>query len=187
MKDLLIFDLDGTLIDSKEDLVNSVNAMLAWKHRDPLPHEVVASYIGNGAPMLVKRALPGLNEDDHLAALQFFLDYYREHMLDATVLYPGVREALDRLHREGIPLAVLTNKPVRISNQIVRDLGLAEHFFRVYGGNSFEHSGVSIGVLKRTPDHGQRSRGRRIRKGRHCRGQHDRRATRHREDCAFSR
>ena len=108
MNDLLIFDLDGTLIDSKEDLVNSVNAMLSWKHRDPLPHDVVASYIGNGAPMLVKRALPGVGEDDHLAALQFFLDYYHEHMLDATVLYPGVREALDRLHRERIPLAAVS-------------------------------------------------------------------------------
>ena len=138
MRDLLIFDLDGTLIDSKEDLVNSVNAMLAWKHRDPLPHHVVASYIGNGAPMLVKRALPDLNEDDHLAALQFFLDYYREHMLDATVLYPGVREALDRLHRESIPLAVLTNKPVRFSAQLITGLGLAGHFFQIYGGNSFE-------------------------------------------------
>ena len=138
MKDLLIFDLDGTLIDSKEDLVNSINAMLAWKHRDPLPHELVASYVGNGAPMLVKRALPGLNEDDHLAALQFFLDYYREHMLDATVLYPGVREALDRLHGEQIPLAILTNKPVRFSVQLIAGLGLAGHFFQIYGGNSFE-------------------------------------------------
>lgn len=137
-RDLLIFDLDGTLIDSKEDLVNSVNAMLGWKHRDPLPHDVVASYIGNGAPILVKRALPDLNEDDHLAALQFFLDYYREHMLDATVLYPGVREALDRLHRESIPLAVLTNKPVRFSVQLIGGLGLAGHFFQIYGGNSFE-------------------------------------------------
>jgi phosphoglycolate phosphatase len=137
-RDLLIFDLDGTLIDSKEDLVNSVNAMLAWKHRDPLPHDVVASYIGNGAPMLVKRALPGLGEDDHLAALQFFLDYYREHMLDATVLYPGVREALDRLHGERVPLAILTNKPVRFSVQLIAGLGLAGHFFQIYGGNSFE-------------------------------------------------
>ncbi len=138
MRDLLIFDLDGTLIDSKEDLVSSVNAMLAWKHRDPLPHEVVASYIGNGAPMLVKRALPGLNEDDHLAALQFFLDYYRDHMLDATVLYPGVREALDRLSAAGKRMAVLTNKPVRISRAILEGLGVAGHFFQIYGGNSFD-------------------------------------------------
>ncbi len=138
MKDLLIFDLDGTLIDSKEDLVSSVNAMLAWKHRAPLPHDVVASYVGNGAPMLVKRALPDLDEDEHLAALQFFLDYYREHMLDATTLYPGVREALDRLHQHHIALAVLTNKPVRFSERLIAGLGLSEHFFKIYGGNSFE-------------------------------------------------
>jgi phosphoglycolate phosphatase len=134
----LIFDLDGTLIDSKEDLVNSVNAMLLWKGREALPHDVVASYVGNGAPMLVKRALPDVGEDDHLAALQFFLDYYREHMLDATVLYPGVREALDRLLSKRVPMAILTNKPVRFSERLVAGLGLAPHFFRIYGGNSFE-------------------------------------------------
>ena len=134
----MIFDLDGTLIDSKEDLVNSVNAMLRWKGREPLPHDVVASYVGNGAPMLVKRALPDLGEDDHLAALQFFLDYYREHMLDATVLYPGVREALDRLLSKHVPLAILTNKPVRFSERLIAGLGLTPHFFRIYGGNSFE-------------------------------------------------
>jgi len=98
----------------------------------------VASYVGNGAPMLVKRALPDLDEDEHLAALQFFLDYYREHMLDATTLYPGVREALDRLHHSEIPLAILTNKPVRFSERLIAGLGLSAHFFRIYGGNSFE-------------------------------------------------
>src|SRR5450631_295985 len=138
MKDLLIFDLDGTLIDSKEDLVSSVNAMLAWKHRAPLPHDVVASYVGNGAPMLVKRALPDLGEDEHLAALQFFLSYYRDHMLDATTLYPGVREALHRLHAAKIPLAILTNKPVKFSQRLIVRLDLGGHFFRIYGGNSFE-------------------------------------------------
>jgi len=135
---LLIFDLDGTLIDSKEDLVNSVNAMLAWKGRALLPHDTIASYVGNGAPMLVKRALPDVGEDEHLAALQFFLDYYREHMLDATTLYPGVREALDRLHGERVPMAILTNKPVRFSVRLIAGLKLSGHFFQIYGGNSFE-------------------------------------------------
>ncbi|MSV34694.1 MAG: HAD family hydrolase [Bryobacterales bacterium] len=136
--DLVIFDLDGTLIDSKEDLINSVNAVLSFKHRDPLPADTIASYIGNGAPMLIQRALPDLDEDQHLEALQFFLDYYREHMLDATVLYPGVREALDRLHRERVPMAILTNKPVRFSVRLIAGLGLSSHFFQIYGGNSFE-------------------------------------------------
>ena len=72
------------------------------------------------------------------ALLKYFLDYYREHMLDATTLYPGVREAFDRLHDAGVPLAVLTNKPVRFSVHLIEGLGLDLHFFRIYGGNSFE-------------------------------------------------
>jgi phosphoglycolate phosphatase len=86
----------------------------------------------------MRRAFPGASEADLARYLAYFLDYYREHMLDATVLYPGVREALDRLHAAGIPLAVLTNKPVRFSERLIEGLGLAPHFFRVYGGNSFE-------------------------------------------------
>jgi len=135
---LLVFDLDGTLIDSKEDLVSSVNAVLSWKHRAALPAETIASYVGSGAPMLIQRALPDLGEDQHLEALQYFLDYYREHMLDATVLYPGVHEALDRLHHERVPMAILTNKPVRFSVRLIAGLGLSSHFFQIYGGNSFE-------------------------------------------------
>ncbi len=149
MNDLLIFDLDGTLIDSKEDLVNSVNAMLLARGREALPHDVVASYVGNGAPMLVKRALPDASDEELASALQFFLDYYRAHMLDATVLYPGVREALDRLHRARVPLAILTNKPVKFSVRLVAGLGLASHFFQIYGGNSFaEKKPNPVGIDK---------------------------------------
>jgi len=135
--DLLIFDLDGTLIDSKRDLADSVNAMRAWMGLHPIPDDHVYSYVGDGAPMLVRRALPGAREDDLDRARRYFLAYYREHMLDATTLYPGVREALDRLHGAGAPLAVLTNKPVRFSERLIEGLGLAQHFFRIYGGNSF--------------------------------------------------
>lgn len=136
--DLLVFDLDGTLIDSKRDLADSVNAMRAWMGFPPIPDDHVYSYVGDGAPMLVRRALPGLGEEELARALRYFLDYYREHMLDATTLYPGVREALDRLHDARVPLAVLTNKPVRFSERLVEGLRLSDHFFRVYGGNSFE-------------------------------------------------
>jgi phosphoglycolate phosphatase len=136
--DLLIFDLDGTLIDSSRDLVDSVNAMRVWKQLAPLGDAIVHSYVGDGAPTLVRRALPGLSEDDLAGALRYFLTYYREHMLDATVLYPGVRDALDRLHHAQVPMAVLTNKPVRFSVQLIEGLGLEMHFFRIYGGNSFE-------------------------------------------------
>ena len=136
--DLLIFDLDGTLIDSKADLVSSVNATRAWKGLAPLPVEIVSSYVGDGAPTLIRRVFPEASEDELARALRHFLDYYREHMLDATTLYPGVREGLDRLHDAGVPLAVLTNKPVRFSVSLVEGLGLDTHFFRIYGGNSFE-------------------------------------------------
>ena len=136
--DLLIFDLDGTLIDSRRDLADSVNATRVWMGLPMLPDPIVFSYVGDGAPTLIRRACPDASEDEWARALKHFLNYYREHMLDATTLYPGVREALDRFHDAGVPMAVLTNKPVRFSVQLMEGLGLEMHFFRVYGGNSFE-------------------------------------------------
>ena len=138
MKQLLIFDLDGTLIDSKRDLADSVNAMRTWLGEPPLADETVYSYVGNGAPVLVRRALPGRDEQEIQRGLGYFLEYYRDHMLDATTLYPGVREALDELLANDVKMAVLTNKPVRFSEHLIKGLSLDEHFFRIYGGNSFE-------------------------------------------------
>lgn len=133
----LVFDLDGTLIDSKLDLVLSVNAAMREVHRPELDHEVIASYVGNGAPILIKRAMgAGASERDCARALDFFLRYYREHMLDNTVAYQGVQEGLDAL--ASFPMAVLTNKPVRVSKAILEGLGLVKYFRAVYGGNSFE-------------------------------------------------
>ena len=138
MSDLLIFDLDGTLIDSKRDLADSVNAMRIHLGEPPLADETVYSYVGNGAPVLVRRALPGRPEEEIELGLRYFLEYYRDHMLDATTLYPGVREALDQLMDSPVKMAVLTNKPVRFSEHLIKGLGLDGHFFRIYGGNSFE-------------------------------------------------
>ena len=136
--DLLIFDLDGTLIDSKRDLTDSVNATRSWRGLAPLPDDIVSAYVGDGAPTLIRRALPHSTDRELEEAHQFFLRYYRDHMLDATTLYPGVREALDRLHAARVPLAILTNKPVRFSARLIEGLNLGAHFFRIYGGNSFE-------------------------------------------------
>jgi phosphoglycolate phosphatase len=137
--DLLIFDLDGTLVDSRLDLANAVNATRRHMGMDPLANERVYTYVGNGAPMLVRRALgEGATEAQVQEALEFFLEFYREHDLDHTVLYPGVKESLDRLLGAGKRMAVLTNKPVRMSRHIVEGLGVGDHFFRVYGGNSFD-------------------------------------------------
>jgi phosphoglycolate phosphatase len=133
----LIFDLDGTLIDSKRDLINSVNAMMLEMGQPQLAEQTISAYIGHGAPQLVARALGGgVTEQEGRHALQFFLAHYEEHKLDSTCAYPGVPEALEKF--SGIPMAILTNKPVRVSVRILEGLGLANYFRTVYGGNSFE-------------------------------------------------
>src|SRR5580765_8092631 len=140
---LVIFDLDGTLIDSRLDLVHSVNAALRHIGRAELPDDVIASYVGDGAPILIQRALGGEAIDEALIrkGLEFFLTYYREHKLDHTTVYPGIREALASIQNSGngAPrrMAVLSNKPVNPSRAIVEALGLGPYFAQIYGGNSF--------------------------------------------------
>jgi phosphoglycolate phosphatase len=141
---LLVFDLDGTLIDSRVDLCNSINAMLEHLGKPGLPEQVIASYIGDGASMLVRRALgdpEGDAQDEQYVtqALTFFLDYYRKHKLDFTYVYPGVHEALAMIRNAhpDLPMAVLTNKPVNPSREICAHFGLDRFFFQNYGGNSF--------------------------------------------------
>lgn len=137
---LLIFDLDGTLVDSRLDLIHSVNAMLRHLDRPELPGDVIASYVGDGAPVLVRRALGDPKNDGYVKeALEYFLAYYRVHKLDYTHVYDGVKEMLTAVsHANGIrrPMAVLSNKPVVPSRAIIEALGLAEFFIHVYGGNS---------------------------------------------------
>ena len=149
---LLVFDLDGTLIDSAQDLCNSVNATLQEFDHEPLPDPAIASFVGNGAPMLMRRSLAlasnlqpeAVDEELFKGAYAFFLQYYREHKLDFTYVYEGVLEALKALHAlheapGGKPraMAVLTNKPVRPARGICEGLGLAGYFLQIYGGDSF--------------------------------------------------
>lgn len=135
---LIIFDLDGTLIDSAKDLAISMNATRARFGLPAIDPALIYSYVGNGAAVLVQRAMGGNVPEERLAdALKFFLGYYRAHALEHTQLYPGVREAVAALSDAGHKLAVLTNKPVRISFDIVGALGLAARFLRIYGGDSF--------------------------------------------------
>src|ERR1700692_189025 len=143
---LLVFDLDGTLIDSRLDLIHSVNATLRHFGRPELEGHIIASYVGDGAPALVSRAL-GENAAAilHREALHYFLGYYRVHKLDHTTVYEGIPETLARLAESngaqgnGVRrlMAVLSNKPVNPSRDIMQALGLSDFFVRIYGGNSF--------------------------------------------------
>jgi phosphoglycolate phosphatase len=139
---LLIFDLDGTLIDSQLDLIHSINAMLWHFGKTELPGELIATYVGDGAPMLVRRALGDPDDEKFVQeALNYFLAYYKEHKLDNTRVYNGIPDALSSIRRSdnGQPrkMAVLSNKPVNPSRAIIEGLGLAEFFTQIYGGNSF--------------------------------------------------
>ncbi len=141
---LLVFDLDGTLIDSRIDLCNSVNATLTRFGKPELPEAVISGYIGDGASLLIRRAFGDpegdLHDEEYVTeALTFFLDYYRVHKFDYTHLYPGVHESLETIrgvHPEML-MAVLTNKPVNPSRDICTYFNLSQFFFQNYGGNSF--------------------------------------------------
>lgn len=154
----LVFDLDGTLIDSKEDLALSMNATLEHLGRKRIEPERIYSYVGGGVQLLVKRALAeGAADEEVERGMAYFLEYYRAHMLDNTVPYPGVREGLERL--AGRELAVLTNKPVKFSKLILNGLGMASYFRYVYGGNSFEKKKpdpLGLNTLLRELDAGPR-------------------------------
>ena len=133
----LVFDLDGTLIDSKLDLALSIDATLKHMGCAILSHETIYGYVGSGAATLVRRALgDSITDAQADEGLAYFLSYYRAHMLDNTVPYAGVIEALERLETHS--MAVLTNKPVKFSKALLEGLGLARYFRYVYGGNSFQ-------------------------------------------------
>jgi len=131
-----VFDLDGTLIDSKMDLVNSVNAMLCETGRAQLPATLIASYVGHGAAQLMASTL-GVDstEAQRVEALAIFLKHYSEQKLNLTRPYPGVLEGLQALN--GTPMAMLSNKPTKMSIEIMEGLGLVPFFRAMYGGDSF--------------------------------------------------
>ena len=150
---LLIFDLDGTLVDSELDLAHAINAMLRHYSRPELPVDVIGSYIGDGAPMLVRRSLGDPQDEKFVQeALHYFMKYYREHKLDNTRAYKGIPEALQALRDRSngrLKMTVLTNKPIGPSQGIIEGLGMSELFAQVYGGNSFETKKPDpLGALK---------------------------------------
>ena len=133
---LLIFDLDGTLIDSVGDLTTAVNRLRADYDLAPLPASTVGRYVGNGVRKLVERALQG-HPTDFEAALEKYRGYYARHMNDTTVLFPGVAEGLHKLRAAGYQLAVISNKPADFCRTLLVRLGVAELLCCILGdGNT---------------------------------------------------
>lgn len=137
----LLFDLDGTLVDSAPDMAVAVDRMLADRGHPPAGEDQVRDWVGNGGRLLVMRALTGDPEGvppeaETQAALAAFLAYYGERLCVHSQLYPGVREALDRLRADGYRLACVTNKPEALSRRLLGALNLDAHFPVVVGGDT---------------------------------------------------
>jgi phosphoglycolate phosphatase len=131
---LIVFDLDGTLIDSRRDLAESANELIVERGGRPLPHEAIGAMVGEGAAVLVRRALAAAGIEETADALPRFLDIYSTHLLDHTRLYPGIEEILRRAHAAA-RTAVLTNKPYQPSDRILQGLGVRGLFDVVCGGD----------------------------------------------------
>jgi phosphoglycolate phosphatase len=132
---LFVFDLDGTLIDSRRDLADAANALLEERGAGPLPVDAVARMVGEGAALLVRRALTAAGLDpDSAGALPRFLELYDDRLLAHTQLYDGIRETLKALAVDA-PLAVLTNKPARATQAILEGLAVSKFFKWVLGGD----------------------------------------------------
>lgn len=138
----VVFDLDGTLVDSRRDIAEAANHALQKNGLSPLPHDELESYVGDGAPLLMARAARIDVKDERTQVMVAdFLDYYAAHPIDHTQLMPGTSEALDAL--SGLPLGVCTNKPRRTSIAVIAGLGLAPRFKSVVAGDD---------LPKRKPD-----------------------------------
>lgn len=131
----LVFDLDGTLVDSRRDLAAAVNLTRRDYGLDALPVDEIVALVGYGAAHLIRRATEDLGSERVPEALRRFFDHYGEGLLETTRPYPGVEAMLDALAPR-YPLAVLTNKPEGFSRQVLSGLGLARHFDHLLGGDS---------------------------------------------------
>ena len=137
----VLFDLDGTLVDSVPDLASAVNAMLADQGRPVVTEAQVRDWVGNGAKRLVKRALTGTLDGEpepalFAASLDSFYAHYAEGVADRSTVYPGVIEALDGLRAQGIVMGVVTNKPERFIQPLLAALRLDGYFSVALGGDS---------------------------------------------------
>lgn len=136
MPDLIVFDLDGTLIDSRRDLAEAVNATRAMFGLPPFSPETVISYVGNGVKKLIERAFHDAPQVKFEMALERYSRYYADHLTVHTRLYSGVAEGLKTMHEHGIKLAVVTNKPSSAAKVILGDLMVSEYLDALCGGDA---------------------------------------------------
>ncbi len=130
---LLIFDLDGTLVNTLEDIAASVNHTLERLGRSPLPLETVGRCVGDGLTMLLERALDG--RADRLAeAKALYIEHHRQNLVVSTSLYSGVRETLE--HFRSLPMAVITNKDREFSEPLLTRLGIMQYFKLIIGADA---------------------------------------------------
>lgn len=134
---LLIFDLDGTLIDSLPDLTDATNLIRERRGLPQLQTADVRKLVGQGARSLVERALPGATAGEVDEALDLYLGYNLAHIADKTTVYPGVPETLAALQGVGAPMCVLSNKNVALCREVLSRLGLSDHFSHIFGADSF--------------------------------------------------
>ena len=149
---LIMFDLDGTLVDSGPDLAVAVDKMLLELGRPPAGLESVRQWIGNGAPVLVRRALANdidhSGVDDALAeqALEIFMQAYAEKH-EFTVVYPGVRETLKWLQKMGVEMALITNKPERFVAPLLDEMKLGRFFRWIIGGDTMPQKKPDLSLI----------------------------------------
>lgn len=141
--DLIIFDLDGTLVDTRQDITNSVNYARKRVGLPALDVDTVIKYVGNGVKKLMERSLPENQKNNVQEAVSYFRDHYRDHALVYTRLYQGVKELL--VHFQNKKLAVISNKPEEFSRNILKGLNVDKYFNLILGGDS-------LPVMKPNPE-----------------------------------
>jgi len=134
MNNLIIFDLDGTIADTRADLANAVNLTRGHYGLQGLPYETIVTYVGNGAKKLVERAFTDMPETDITEVIEVFMQAYSDNLIIETSLYPGVTEGLDSLSKSGHMMAVLSNKPGELCRQLSAHFDLDKYFITVMGG-----------------------------------------------------
>jgi phosphoglycolate phosphatase len=136
----IVFDLDGTLVDTAPDLIGALNHVLIDSGLEPVSMDEVGGLIGHGARAMIERgmALQGgdLGDEDMATAMALFLDYYRAHIADASRLFDGADTSLDLLRDAGATLAICTNKPQALSEQLLQSLGLLQKFSAILGADA---------------------------------------------------